>query len=529
MNESGLFMEHQNAKPEHRDSPSDVTKGEGRGEGPNHPHSKPFPVYREREPEFTSAAAGVLFSMLLLFTGCSFDKDVSRYRAVLDGKHPATLPAYSVDEPLPLVRALQIANADNEAIGISGENYIQSLAQKMKDAGNFLPTLSLAPSYSLAKGGSGAGFTIGGTTTGGTGTGGTSGTTSSGGTGASSVVIGSTSGGLSHDFSVPLGTSLTGSLANVSTLEAQGQTVNQRAMILLDERETILLQVVTSYYTCLKDERQVAVYESSVKFKTEKVRDQETRLKLGAVKPLDLATSQSDLAATRVSLIQARTDARNARSALARLMGVTEVRGPLTDAFEPPAMVAAIEKWQLDASQHRQDLLAAVRATQAAQFLVDAAIREYFPSVTINFNYFLYNDPVSSQIWTAGLTGNVPIFSALSIEGDVRNAWSVYRQSGLTESQVRRQVTDDVNEGFANLQNSRDKIHELLIEVSAAQKAADLAERSYRLGSESNLDRLTQQDNLITAQLNLVSEQFNEKSSYLNLLRASGSLASVLQ
>jgi outer membrane protein TolC len=435
---------------------------------------------------------------------------------VLDGKHPTTLPAYAADEPLPLIRALRLANADNEAIGISGESYIQALAQKMHDAGNFLPTLSLAPSYSLSKGGSSS-FSFGSSSTG---------STASSSTGFSFT---QDNGKISHDFSVPVGASATGTLSNVSTLQAAGQTAEQRALLLLDERETILLQVVQSYYTCLKNERQVAVFEGSVKFKSEKVRDQEARLKLGAVKPLDVATSQSDLASTRVSLRQARADAANARSALARLMGVSEIRGPLTDSFDAPADVPSIEQWQQNAAKQRQDLLAAGRATESSRLKVDAAIREYFPSVTINFNYFLYNDPTSSQLWTAGLTGNIPIFSALAIESDVRSAWSVYRQSGLTESQTRRQVTDDVNEGYQNLQNSRDQIRELEVEVAAAQKAADLAERSYRLGSESNLDRLTQQDNLLNAQLSLVSEQFSEKSSYLNLLRVSGELASVLK
>jgi outer membrane protein TolC len=160
---------------------------------------------------------------------------------------------------------------------------------------------------------------------------------------------------------------------------------------------------------------------------------------------------------------------------------------------------------------------------------VEAAIREYLPSVTINFSYFLYNDPASPQNWTNAIQGTIPIFSALSIEADVRSAWSAYRQAGLTESQLRRQVTDDVNEGYQNTQNSREKIAELEVEVDAAQKAFDLAERAYHLGSESNLDRLTQQDALLTAQLSLVSERFNLKSNYLDLLRASGSLANQLR
>jgi outer membrane protein TolC len=470
----------------------------------------------EFNSEKPSSRLPVFAVVLILVSGCSFKDDVPRYRAVLDGPHPTTLPRYQPDEPLALIRALQLANTDNEAIGISGESYIQALAQKMHNAGTFLPTLSLAPSYSLSKGGSDS-FSFGSTGT----------------TGGSSSLAGfsvtQNSGTISHNFSVPVGASATGTLSNVSTYQAAGQTAEQRALLLLDERETILLQVVQSYYTCLKNERQVVVFQNSVKFKSEKVRDQEARLKLGAVKPLDVATSQSDLAATRVSLRQAIADAANARSALARLMGVSEVRGPLIDAFEAPVDVQTVEQWQAAARKQRQDLLAASRATESSRLKVESAIREYFPSVTINFNYFLYNDPTSSQIWTAGLTGNIPIFSALAIESDVRSAWSVYRQSGLAESQTSRQVTDDVNEGYQNLQNARDQIRELEVEVAAAQKAADLAERSYRLGSESNLDRLTQQDNLLTAQLTLVSEQFSEKSSYLNLLRVAGKLGTVLR
>ncbi len=334
---------------------------------------------------------------------------------------------------------------------------------------------------------------------------------------------------MSHSFSVPLGATLNGSLANVSTAEAAAETADQLALTLLDERETILLQVVTSYYGALRAERQVAVFESSLRFKAEKVRDQRARLRLGAVRPLDLAQTESDLAATRVSLTQARTDVVTNRSALARLMGVSEVTGPLVDAFDPPGEVPAVEAWQAEAHRRRQDLMAAERNVDAARFKVEAAIREYFPSVSINFNYFLYNDPHTSQSWAGGLSGSIPIFSALSIEADVRAAWSQYRAAGLTREQTRRTVTDDVNEQYQNVLGAREQVAELEVEVAASRKAVDLAERAYQLGSESNLDRLTQQDSLLTAELNLVNERFSAKSSYLALLRASGGLGGVVR
>jgi multidrug efflux system outer membrane protein len=408
-------------------------------------------------------------------------------------------------DALSLGDALALANADNEAIASRGEDYIQALALKIQQAGNFLPTLALTPSYTLTN---------------------TQGV-SFGDIGSVGAV--EFSGGTSHQLSVPISSSITGSLANVSNLQAAGWTAQQRAQLLLDERETILLQTAQSYYTVLKAEEQAHVYEDSLKFKKEKVRDQQARLKLGNVRPLDLAQTEADLAGTQVSLIQARTDAANARSALARLIGAPAVKGTLSDGFKPQATVPGIEQWQKEALKDRQDYLAAMQAVEAARQSLEGAIREYFPSVTINFSYFLYNDPASIQTWSSAFSASVPIFSALAIEGDVRKAWSVYRQAGLAGSQTRRQVVDDVNEGFQNLQGSRDKIAGLEVEVEAAQRAYDLSEQSYELGSVSNLDRLTQQDNLLTAQLNLVSEQFNEKSFYLSLLRAAGRLSSVLE
>jgi outer membrane protein TolC len=452
----------------------------------------------------SSIAIVLSLACAILLGGCvNWSGDVARYKKILDGPAPASQPvAFDDDAPLSLGGALRLADADNEAIASRGEDYVQALAQKMRDAGTFLPTLTVAPSYTLSHGNATSIVGESGTTSGST-----------------------TSGGGNHQFSVPLDASVTGSLSNLSTLEAAGRSVEQEAQLLLDERQTILLQVVQSYYAVLKAEHQSAVYEHSVKLKSEKVRDQQARLKLGNVRPLDLAQSESDLAGTRTSLVQSQTDAANARSALARLIGVPAVRGQLSDEFEPPADVRALDGWQKRAEVQRQDLLAAARNREAARLSVDAAIREYYPTVSLNFEYLLYNNPGNAQSWSNVLSASIPIFSALTIEADVRKAWSLYRQAVLSESQARRQVTDDVNQNYQNLTGSRDQIADLRVEVEAAQRAYDLSERSYQLGSVSNLDRLTQQDNLLTAQLNLVSEQFNQKSYYLGLLRAAGELS----
>src|SRR5690606_32792989 len=48
---------------------------------------------------------------------------------------------------LTLVRALQLANANNEQLSISGEDYLQALIDKDRAAAAFFPTISLSPTY----------------------------------------------------------------------------------------------------------------------------------------------------------------------------------------------------------------------------------------------------------------------------------------------------------------------------------------------------------------------------------------------
>ena len=472
-----------------------------------------------------------LAGLPLLVGGCvDWSGDVGRYRQALNDAQPTTRPAFAAADPLDLQDALRVANADNEQIASAGEDYVQALAEKMRQAGNFLPTLSLDPAYTLVRtkgGGGSTGVVIGGTTAG---TGGTStGTDAGSTTGTGTAVAFSSGGGTSDRFSLPANASIQGSLTDVSSYRSAGRSVEQRRQLLLNERETILLSVAQAYYDVLRFERQADVLRNSVDLRGEQLRDQEQRVTLGNGRPLDVAQSRSDLAATRASLIAAETGAANARSALARLMGVAEVVGPLTDAYDPPADVPPVGDWIDVALAGRQDLVAAARALEAARLSVQAAINRYFPSVSINFNYFLYNDPKSSQQWTGGISANIPIFSAFSIEAQIRQAWSQYRQAGLFESQTRRQVTDDIRQNRQNLDSSRGQVEQLQTQVDAARGAFDLADRAYQLGSGTNLDRLQQQDALLTAELNLLDEKFNTKTDYLGLLRAAGRLATALR
>ena len=205
------------------------------------PSPRPSPARGEGERVRSARRVSVVAVALaaMFFSGCvNWSKDVGNYRAELDKSLPTTKPVFAEDQPVSLVGALRKANDDNETIASSGEDYIQALAEKMRQAGVFLPTLTLGPSYTLSHtNGSSSSIVIPGT----------------GGSGGTVVQTGK-GGGTSHSTSVTANASVNGSLSDISNTKSSARTVEQRRQLLLDVRETILLQVAQAYYDVLRGE-----------------------------------------------------------------------------------------------------------------------------------------------------------------------------------------------------------------------------------------------------------------------------------
>ena len=88
-----------------------------------------------------------IFILSLAAGGCHLNqqKEVARYRKVLDADAPPI--EFTPGAPLSLEQALALANQHNERLGLRGEDYLQALIAKDRAASNFLPTISLAPTY----------------------------------------------------------------------------------------------------------------------------------------------------------------------------------------------------------------------------------------------------------------------------------------------------------------------------------------------------------------------------------------------
>lgn len=450
---------------------------------------------------------GLLLAAAVGVPGCvNQQKEVLTYRKVLDGPK-TTVPSTQPSAParLTLEDALRLANRHNEQLNMAGEDYVLALIDEARAAQNFFPSISFAPSFTRqerfrypsfgAGEGGGGGFNF-------------------------------------ADFypqnytDLPINTSLrTDVVKDLYAVSSAAKTSAQRKALLLDLQQTILLQVAQTYYGILQAEQSVRTLQTSVATQEARVQMMQHRLAQGMARRVDLLQSQADAASARVQLTDAQDQVARGRAALATLLGVPAVDGPLDDRFTPPNQVDSPEQLLATARAHRQDLLAAAHAVNASAEAVKSAWGEYAPTIGLNLNTFLYRESFPQDSWwTAIITVNLPLFEEPRIHSDVRSAYARLRQNVDRARYTNQQVTENVRVGYADFIASRQRIKDLQTQAKSAQDAYDAATRAFTAGTATNLDVLTAQDTALSAQLRLDDERYNLKLTYLALLRATGVL-----
>lgn len=439
-------------------------------------------------------------ALLAALAACSVDqaREVAEYRGVLEERVPM-VAAYRAGERLDLARALALASQGNEQLALHGEDYVQALVLKARVAAAFWPTLAFAPSYAVVDRPTGSL--------------------------AGSVAAYRASGSTARRFEAPVVADVNlfrgfGDLANLDVAEA---TIRQRREVLVDVQASVLVATARIYYRVLRAERAVAVLRSSVDVQTARLRDVEQQLANGLATRLAVAQTRAQADATRAALSAAEGDVAIARIALARILGVPAVDGPLAEEFAVPETRPGVDDYEAEAFRERQDLRAARDGVAAARAAVSAAAAQYYPSLSLNLAGFLTREHrADASLWTAFLGLNLPLFTGGRIHADVRDAWSRWRQVCLAELAVHRQVTADVRTAHTELLTAERRIVDLEDEVRAAREALAQARAAFANQLAVNLDVLTAQDRVQTAELELSGARFDRTVSFLDLLRATG-------
>jgi outer membrane protein, multidrug efflux system len=312
------------------------------------------------------------------------------------------------------------------------------------------------------------------------------------------------------------------------------QTEAARANLLASEegrRATILTlvaSVASSYVTLLSLDRQLDIAKSTVASRAASVNVFQLRFSGGEVSQMELAQSQSEYQASLAAIPQIELQIAQQEDALSILLGHNPqviVRDRELDDLALPAVPAGLPSELLE---RRPDLRQAEQDLIAANALIGAARALYFPSISLTGLFGSASGQFSSlftgpaRVWSYAGAVTLPIFTAGSIGGQVKQA-EAQQQQALFQYQKAIQVAfQEVADALVSLQKTREQLVVQGNQVDALRTYARLARLRFEGGYTSYIEVLDAERSLFNAQLSYAQAQGTVFTSTVSLYKAMG-------
>ncbi|HYB43058.1 MAG TPA: TolC family protein [Candidatus Methylomirabilis sp.] len=281
-----------------------------------------------------------------------------------------------------------------------------------------------------------------------------------------------------------------------STAESFRQTVEL-------QRQTISVNVKTSYFTLLLAKRLVVVNQAALDRALLNLKSAQGFYTVGTQPKSFVTRAEVDVANGRVSLIQAQNAVALARVSLNTAMGIaisapTEVKDIL--AYEPYSVDR--DNLVTDALKRRPEYLQIKALADSAEAVVRQRFRSFFPNITASGTYGAAR-PDMNEIYNYGVQLTWSLF-------DGGNMIAQYKEAKANLDAFQARVKDTALTVWQDVQQSYLNMIAAEQQIGAAQKAVDSAQENYQL-SQGRFDAgVANIIELTDAQLSLTTAQSNE-------------------
>jgi outer membrane protein len=296
----------------------------------------------------------------------------------------------------------------------------------------------------------------------------------------------------------------------------------------------IFAQTVAAYLDVIRTEATVKLNRAQVQTLTTNLKATSDRFQIGDVTKTDVAQSQSRLALATGNLRGAEAGLVQARETYIQLVG--KEAGVLLPPPPLPAMPATPDEAVAFALENNPDLAAAQERAKAAGFDTSAARASRLPKITAfaNAGYTDYWNslsvagvpknllPQSTTTGDFGLRATIPLYQGGRPSAQIKQAQAREGQALDTQIATERAVIANVRAAFSNYRAAG----EIIASTQTAVEAAELSLRGVRaensVGNRTVLDILNAEQELVNAQLQLVTARRNAYVAGFSLLSAMG-------
>jgi multidrug efflux system outer membrane protein len=297
---------------------------------------------------------------------------------------------------------------------------------------------------------------------------------------------------------------------------------------------SLIAQMASEYLTFLADREALHVSEETVKAQQHSYDLRELTLQHGSGTALDVAQAESALRTAQASVAQYRRQQAQDMDEIVLLAG-TPLPKPLQarisqeqDLNAEPPLPELPAGLPSDLLARRPDIRAAEYTLRAANANIGAARAAFFPSITLTGSggstsgtlASLFSAGTASWLFQPQIT--VPIFD----EGkNLANLNIARAQKRIAIAQYEKSIQSafhDVADALAARTTYTDQLQAEQQLVAADQRYYTLSKMRFNAGVDNYLNVLVAQNDLFSAQLNLVSLRLAERQNLVTLYKALG-------
>jgi outer membrane protein len=348
-----------------------------------------------------------------------------------------------------------------------------------------------------------------------------------------------------------------GRFANTAPLLIARRALQQSRAGFEGQVNDAILQVVTQYWTVVQARGSFDVEQRSLTLAESSYQHDKRALELGALPPLDIYRSQSEVAARRLQAIQSEYVLKQAQEAFRFTIGVDQdptlaaLELDLVEKPEPEGEIENVDPVEVlkKALSARPELAAANDALANDETSLrlahnalkpDLSLTGFYQSAGIGGNQYNLN---TGQLITSGglgtsfsqlfgfgfpgyggtLTLNLPIRNR-GAKANLGTALVTRRHDLYTSQLTREQIVQQVKDSVDLLEEAKLTLAAGKTSLDLAQKSLAADQRKYELGAETNFFVLDSQTKLAQSELNLLQTQINYQIARATLDRATGSL-----
>src|SRR5713101_1699798 len=324
------------------------------------------------------------------------------------------------------------------------------------------------------------------------------------------------------------------------------------------EVNDIILRTVGNYWSVVLARESLVVQRKSLEEAQKSYEHDKKALSLGALPPLDIYRSESQVASRRVGVIQAEYALKQAEDQFRQVVGADldpAIRVLDLELIDQPEPLGDMPNTDIAtalarALANRPEFEAVHQQLASDELIVRLAHNSLKPDLELS-GFYLGNGVAGNQFNTAnppqliGKTGlgdslsqtfhfTYPAYgAALSLNLPVRNhsaeanladADASRRRDQYRERQTNQNITLEVTNSVHALEEAKLTMEAAKVAVNLARESLHADERKYELGAEPVFFVLDAQTQLAQAELNLIQAQINFQIAVAQLDHATGDL-----